>query len=380
MQKENYMKVFEYTDYFDQVNFLKAKNLKVYSEYDINLNLKFEITKFKNVLNEFKRFDNIKKEIETPSGLIETYEFYFSDGLCLSFNINNDDIEKDDYDTDDDHDFLEEINGEPTKQSINNITIYYNNECSDEKTKLVQLLKNCIIKDEKSYFYTIGITRFGYKLEQHETTNNEIDININYGSGFETQYKTMLNKIETSHDGLYLLWGEPGTGKTTLIRKLIGEVKNKKVIYIPAFMVGHLSKPEFIGFLKKYKNMILLLEDAEHVIQDRSTVNSDHGAISNILNMTDGLLNDIIKVQIIATFNTKKENLDKALLREGRLKFEHEFNKLNIEDAQKVVDNLKLDYTVEDKMSLAQIYNLVDYNNNKEKEKSKEKPSIGFKR
>src|SRR5690554_6750843 len=98
MQKENYMKVFDYIDFHDQVNYLKAKNLKVYSEYVINLNLNFEITKVKNVLNEFKRFDNIKKENETPSGLIETFEFYFSDGLCLTFNINNEDIEEDDYD------------------------------------------------------------------------------------------------------------------------------------------------------------------------------------------------------------------------------------------------------------------------------------------
>ena len=61
---------------------------------------------------------------------------------------------------------------------------------------------------------------------------------------------------------------------------------------------------------------ILIIEDAERVISDRESNGSPAG-VSNILNLTDGILGDCLNIQVIATFNMKREKIDQALLRKG---------------------------------------------------------------
>ena len=68
----------------------------------------------------------------------------------------------------------------------------------------------------------------------------------------------------------------------------------------------------------KHKNSVLVIEDAERVISDRQGHGSSAG-VSNILNLTDGILGDCLNIQIIATFNMARERIDSALLRKGRL-------------------------------------------------------------
>ena len=371
-------------DFYEQVEIIKDLNIKYFNQYNFNNNKSFKKEEILDILNNYDITENVKNETETVNGSYEIYNFYFSKGLCVKFIIkdiiaNDEDEDENDFEFNLKYDLEEDeenIIKDTPEQEIKNISLYYDNSCIEKKNRLVKDINNAINKDERTYFYTIGVTRYGYNLEKHEVVEHTVDININYGDSFNDKYENMLTSLETSNEGLYLLWGEPGTGKTTLIRKMIGDInKFKKVIYIPSFMMEHLSKPEFIGFLKSYKNMVLLLEDAEHAIKDRLIPGADHGAVSNILNMTAGLLNDIIKVQIIATFNTKRENIDKALLREGRLKYEHEFKLLTKEESQKVIDNLGIDYKAEDDMSLAQIYNLEEFIERKDNNKSKQ---IGF--
>ena len=58
-------------------------------------------------------------------------------------------------------------------------------------------------------------------------------------------------------------------------------------------------------------------EDAEKVIGDRQNSGSSVG-VSNLLNLSDGILGDILNIHVIATFNMDKERIDSALLRKGR--------------------------------------------------------------
>jgi len=54
------------------------------------------------------------------------------------------------------------------------------------------------------------------------------------------------------------------------------------------------------------------------------------------LNMTDGILNDILGVTVIATFNTSISNIDPALLRPGRLIARKQFKPLTFSDGEKL--------------------------------------------
>jgi ATP-dependent 26S proteasome regulatory subunit len=109
-------------------------------------------------------------------------------------------------------------------------------------------------------------------------------------------------------------------------------------------------------FLIQNSNSILFIEDAERVITDRN--NGGANGVSNILNITDGILSDILKIQIVATFNMDKAKIDSALLRKGRLIAEHKFDALPIEDANNLIKHLGKDYVATKPMTLTEIYNL----------------------
>ncbi len=58
-------------------------------------------------------------------------------------------------------------------------------------------------------------------------------------------------------------------------------------------------------------------------------------AVSNILNLLDGLMDDSLHQPIIATFNCEISKIDTALLRNGRLNANHEFKKLPTDATQR---------------------------------------------
>ena len=142
---------------------------------------------------------------------------------------------------------------------------------------------------------------------------------------------------------------------TTFIRYLAGKLK-RNIIFISPDMVDHITEPEFIPFLMENSDAILILEDAEGALQKRD-LQGRTGAVSNILNLTDGLLSDCLNISIVATFNTATKNIDDALLRKGRLLKAYKFDKLNIEKTKVLM--AKEGHRIEDvkkPMSLADIY------------------------
>jgi hypothetical protein len=159
---------------------------------------------------------------------------------------------------------------------------------------------------------------------------------------------------------------------TSYIKYLTTLVNDKDILFIPPSMAEMLSEPSIIPFLMDHKNSILIIEDAERVISDRENNGSSAG-VSNILNLTDGILGDCLSIQIIATFNMKREKIDPALLRKGRLIAEHKFENLSIESSNKLFDYLGFEHKTSTPMSLADIYNI-----DVELFKTTNKTKIGF--
>jgi SpoVK/Ycf46/Vps4 family AAA+-type ATPase len=123
-----------------------------------------------------------------------------------------------------------------------------------------------------------------------------------------------------------------------------------------------------------HRNTILIIEDAERVISDREG-NGSAAGVSNLLNLTDGILGDCLNIQVIATFNMKRERIDQALLRKGRLIAEHKFDKLSVEETNNLLKHLKKDFVSSEGMVLADIYNVdVEIHKSSDKKTSK----IGF--
>lgn len=214
---------------------------------------------------------------------------------------------------------------------------------------------------------------FGLTLKKFDVSPGEMSVDENYCDDFKVISDKIVNTLNTDDNtGLVLLHGKPGSGKTTYIRYL-STLLDKDIMFVPNNMTDVLTSPEFIPFIMKYPNSVLIIEDAEKVIRSRDG-GGDNAATSNILNMSDGILGECLKTQIIATFNTDRENIDKALLRKGRLIAEYEFNELSVEKSNKLLNKLNIDFKTKEPMLLTDIYNYEDNIGIKDNGKQK----IGF--
>lgn len=224
-------------------------------------------------------------------------------------------------------------------------------------------------------FFILNFKNNHFSLKSIKIKPVDLDLKKNYNDDFMEFDKDLVSNLENEKSGIILLHGEPGTGKTTYLKKLIIDV-DKKFIYINPNLVPNLLSPDFIDFIAQNNNSILIIEEAEKIIKDRINFDSNQASVSNLLNISDGLLSDALQMKIICTFNADIKDIDKALLRKGRIMSKYEFKALEKNKAQEIITELyPEDNIVVDKaMTIAEIYNFdkkdyqVRYN------------SVGFKR
>jgi hypothetical protein len=210
-------------------------------------------------------------------------------------------------------------------------------------------------KEEPFEINIITQTSTGLDLKQLEIKPTVLDIDLYYNDDFKPVDEVIRKRLEKDNDkGIILLHGLPGTGKTTYLRHLIGSMK-KKVLFISPAVAGNLMNPEFIDLLIDNPNAILIIEDAENIIMDRKF--SSNSSVSNLLNISDGLLSDCLNVQIICTFNSALSMVDSALLRKGRLIAKYEFGKLSATKSQRLSNHLGFAHSITQPMTIAEIAN-----------------------
>lgn len=180
-----------------------------------------------------------------------------------------------------------------------------------------------------------------------------VDIEEAYNDDFLEFDKRVSNWVTSKRKGIVIMHGIAGTGKSTYIRYL-SQKTTKTIIYIPPDMTSVIAQPDFVTFITQYPNSVLLIEDAENVVKTRSTYSDQ--AVSNLLNLSDGLLSDCLKLQIICTFNSDINNVDPALLRPGRLEAKYEFGKLSEEKVIKLVKKYGLNFAPK-AATIAEIFN-----------------------
>lgn len=195
-----------------------------------------------------------------------------------------------------------------------------------------------------------------YNTEPITISNVDTDIDTNYNSDFKEIDTIIQNALKTDRSGLILLHGKPGTGKTTYIKYLLSIHHEKNFIFIPNDFIIELLQPDFISFLLTQRNTIIVIEDAEKVISSRERINND-SVVSTILQLTDGLFSDYLNIKIICTFNTNLSNIDRALLRKGRMIAFYEFAELSVQKTNTLLATLGLK-PANQQMTLADIYNL----------------------
>jgi hypothetical protein len=259
----------------------------------------------------------------------------------------------------------------------NEAMIFYNREQEKDMGSmlhlLIGLLKGCAVPlVSKNKIYVVYQTQHGF--DKIGFTVKKVDVNIedNYNDGFSEVANEIVDGLNSKKKtNLVILSGDAGTGKTTFIRWLTSKIK-KNIIFISPDMVNLITDPSFIPFLIKNNDTVLIIEDAEPALRGG---NGRTGAVSNVLNLTDGLLSDCLNISIVATFNTKENNIDEALMRKGRLLKNYKFEKLAVEKSKNLLNKLgHPEVEVKEPMTLSDIY-FYGTDNNSQQSKTKK---IGF--
>jgi hypothetical protein len=237
------------------------------------------------------------------------------------------------------------------------------------ENELEEYINKCILKKkpDRPTINIVEVSGNSFAMVEHAIDDDFVikDLNLNYGEGFKTFHNELMQRFNTETKGLVLFHGEPGTGKTYYIRHLLRQMTsgNKVVVYMPPNMVEYLVEPNFMTFLhgeiaewsEEGQFCVLLIEDAEPLLALRQVGVRVQG-ITNLLNMSDGLLNDVLNIQIICTFNVELEKLDEALLRPGRLIARKEFKRLPEFEANLLAQRLGIKHHFTAPATLAEIY------------------------
>lgn len=224
--------------------------------------------------------------------------------------------------------------------------------------------------ENTSRYYYLAYGKDGYSSIDLDIKQIDVDLEMNYND--DLPYDEIVEALESDEASLIILRGEPGTAKSTLIRHLITNL-DMDFVYLDHSCFDSMTDSSFINTLADYENGVLILEDCEDMIKDR--INEGNNKLAALLNLSSGLLADSFKFKIICTFNAPIKNVDKALLRKGRLKVDYEFKKLTPAKTAALAAKLGKKIKPGESMTCGDIYNAdktVRFGQQKEKSK------IGF--
>ena len=195
----------------------------------------------------------------------------------------------------------------------------------------------------------------------------EVDVKKNYND--DIPYERMKEILtEEENSALLLFYGDPGTGKSTMIKHFIGEIPQKDFVFVDGSLLANVQQDKLMSYFLENQDTVFIFEDCEKILLSRE--HNYNPTMSILLNLTDGIISDVLNIKIICTFNTSLNNIDKALLRKGRLTMKYEFKKLDKEKVKKLLN----DDTINQDMSLADIYHYKEENDYSKKQSGK----IGF--
>jgi predicted AAA+ superfamily ATPase len=223
------------------------------------------------------------------------------------------------------------------KSIINELCFFYKGDDDFKKIQeIIEKLNSCLVdfcEEQSDRVNTLAIGPNGLEIEPMSSLEVDIDnIELFYNAKTFKNLKKMIKSIKKSKKGLNILYGERGTGKTSLINYLSTSI-DRMIIFIPNNMIDStINNPEFKRFLRRYPSPIIILDDCEMMFNEsyaRSNI-----LVNNLIQLIDGFLSDSIEVQIITLFNVDSDSrIDHTLLDCNNLIDVVEFNRLTSDEA-----------------------------------------------
>lgn len=170
--------------------------------------------------------------------------------------------------------------------------------------------------------------------------------------------KEFIDDYLNSDSAVLLLYGPPGTGKTSLLKQIMQYANESCLI---TYNKDIAAMDTLFSHFYDCDERFLIIEDADTYISSRAKDGND--VMKKLLNVTDGLTARKEKKVIFTTNLTNLNDVDEALLREGRCYSTLHVDQLNIEQAYTLLDamgypNLHISDSIR-KISLANLYSLI---------------------
>jgi hypothetical protein len=209
-----------------------------------------------------------------------------------------------------------------------------------------QLFDRMLAPDDprKGIVFVLATTMQGYTIRRLGLAGTPIE-RSNYSQQVLEDYDHVVSDFQTESPcgRLVILSGEPGTGKTYLVRSFLTEVPKAAFILIPPHIVQDLAGPDILPALTQAKDemsgpIILVIEDADSCLVPRE--DGSINTISSLLNLGDGIMGSILDIRILTTTNAHKIKMDPATRREGRLCRHMQVDALSPEEATNVYQRL----------------------------------------
>ena len=230
---------------------------------------------------------------------------------------------------------------------VSDLTFFYKSNSNLELIEsLIEELKKCTIEfyeDESSNLNTITIgSSNSIEIEPIDLDDINDHFDCYYNEKTFKEVDKLIKKIKKSNKGLSVLWGERGTGKSSIIN-YIAKKLDRIVIFIPNNLIDHtINNPDFRKFLKKYDKPILVIDDCEMLFNE--FFNKSNIITNNLLQLIDGFLSNLINLNVITIFNVEDESeIDHTIL-----------------DCNNLIDSVYFDYLTPDESK--ELSSILNYN------------------
>lgn len=205
----------------------------------------------------------------------------------------------------------------------------------------------------------------------------------NYSQNTREKLQKLVDSELPSGGKLIVFHGLPGGGKTWFIRYLINKWKTKATYHYVTDPENFFTNVGYLFQVINYDNNnmpapygersdvnvsqfqkwnIIILEDAGSYIEleeDKAYVNV---SLNKLLNITDGLLGQGLKLLLIITTNKEDHKLNPAILRQGRCFANITFNPFSVFEARNwLKEHNVTDFNINDKqLLLAYLYQILE--------------------
>jgi hypothetical protein len=229
---------------------------------------------------------------------------------------------------------------------INELNFIYKGDEEFKKIEgILEKFNTCVVDfcgdSQVNKINTISIGQNGLEIDPVNPMSVDMDnIELFYHHKTFKNLKKMVKSIKKSKKGLSILYGEKGTGKTSIINYLSKSI-DRMILFIPNNMVdATINNPEFKRFIKRYPNPIIILDDCEMMFNE--SYSRSNILVNNLLQLIDGFLSDSIEAHIITLFNEIDiDEIDHSLLDCNNLVDIVEFEMLNGEEATDLSKHLE---------------------------------------